>query len=63
MTTKRSAAAATIRSRVCAPPPPLTSQPTGVDLVGPVDGEVEPIQLAERRHVEPVGTGRLLGRG
>src|SRR5258708_3872236 len=29
MTTKRSAAAATIFSRVCAPPPPLTSQPTG----------------------------------
>ena len=29
MTTKRSAAAATILSRVCAPPPPLISQPTG----------------------------------
>ena len=29
MTTKRSAAAATIRSRVCAPPPPLISQPSG----------------------------------
>ena len=29
MTTKRSAAAATIFSRVWAPPPPLTSQPSG----------------------------------
>ena len=29
MTTKRSAAAARIFSRVCAPPPPLTSQPSG----------------------------------
>ena len=29
MTTKRSAAAATIFSRVCAAPPPLTSQPSG----------------------------------
>ena len=29
MTTNRSAAAATTFSRVCAPPPPLTSQPSG----------------------------------
>jgi hypothetical protein len=29
MTTKRSAVAATIFSRVCAPPPPLTSQRSG----------------------------------
>ena len=30
MTMNRSAAAATIFSRVCAPPPPLISQPSGV---------------------------------
>ncbi len=47
MTTKRSAAAATIFSRRWAPPPPLISQPSGVDLVGAVDRDVEPLQLAE----------------
>ena len=35
MTTKRSAAAATIFSRVCAPPPPLTSQPSGATWSAP----------------------------
>ena len=35
MTTKRSAAAATIFSRVCAPPPPFTSQPSGATWSAP----------------------------
>ena len=47
MTTKRSAAAATIFSRRWAPPPPLISQPSGRHLVGAVDRDVEPLQLAE----------------
>ena len=48
ITTKRSAAAATIFSRVCAPPPPLTSQPLRVDLVGAVDRDVEPLERRRR---------------
>ena len=35
MTTKRSAAAATIFSRVCAAPPPFTSQPSGATWSAP----------------------------
>ena len=43
---------------------PSLDQPSNrVHLVGPVDREVEAVQVVEGRHLESVGTGRLLGRG
>ena len=54
MTTKRSAAAATIRSRVCAPPPPLTSQPAGSTWSAPSMARSRRSMSRERPHVEPV---------
>jgi len=46
MTTKRCAADATTFSRVWAPPP-LTS------LIGAIDGDVQVVELAERRRRRP----------
>ena len=53
ITTKRSAAAATIFSRVWAPPPPLISPAVRRDLVGAVDRDVErPVEALERADVD-----------
>lgn len=46
-TTKRCAAAATIRSRVWARSPPLTSHPCFVELIGAVECEVKRAELVE----------------
>jgi len=48
ITMKRRAAVATIFSRVCAEPPPFTSQPSGSDLICAVDRDVEPPRFFER---------------
>ena len=61
ITMKLSAAAATIFSRVWAPPPPLTSQWSGSDLVGAVDRDVEPIELVEGLHRDAELRGVPLG--
>ena len=63
MTMNRSAAAATIFSRKWAPPPPLISQPSGGDLVGPVDRDVESVDSLERPDVDAELPGVPLGRG
>ena len=42
---------------------PALDQPAErVDLVGPVDGQVEPVDVGEGPDVQPVGDGELLGR-
>ena len=66
ITTKRSAAAATIFSRVCAPPPPFTIQPSRGDLIGAVHREVEPHgrvvpPSSTTSEAEPAGTVSVAG--
>ena len=62
ITTNSSAVAATIFSRVWAPPPPLTSQRSGRDLVGAVDRDVEAVELVEVLDRDAELAGLLLGR-
>ncbi|MFK4514611.1 hypothetical protein ABIF20_001976 [Bradyrhizobium japonicum] len=62
----RSEAAATIFSRSSAPPPALDQVEVGIDFVGAVDGEVEMVDLIERRQLHTAALGiearRLRGR-
>ena len=62
ITTNRSAAAATIFSRVWAPPPPLTSQPSGAIWSAPSIAMSSRSSRVERLDREPELAGRLLGR-
>ena len=62
ITTKRSAAAATIFSRVWAPPPPLTSQPSGATWSAPSIAMSSAVERVERLDREPELARLLLGR-
>ena len=60
MTTKRSAAATTF-SRMCAPPPPFTSQPVGSIWAAPSIARSRPPKLVKgRADAQPVLTRYLL---
>ena len=66
MTTKRSAAAATIFSRVWAPPPPFTTQRSAATWSAPSTARSrrgERVLAGERLDAEPERERGLLGRG
>ena len=62
ITTKRSAAAATIFSRVCAPPPPLTSQRSGATSSAPSIARSRRVRVSNDSTGEAELARLLLGR-